>query len=75
MVCTDFLRDILSGRKRLLRLDQLRALQQVECYDELKLDNLLEYARQNINALFQYLPDNYVTTKVSRSYVINVSFD
>ena len=72
MASTAFLRDLLSGAKQMVRLQDLRAIDHVESYEELSLNNLLDYASNNLPRLFDFLPQPYVIGKLSRGYVVNV---
>ena len=72
MATTEFLKDLLSGRKRMVRMQELRPIDTVEKFEELSLQSLLNYGTMHQQNLFEYLPNNYEVTKLSRSYVINV---
>lgn len=73
MASMDFLRAVLSGQKSLLKLNQVRFLIGLEKYNELTLANLLERARTAVPRLFDYLPQDYIISRLSREYVLNVS--
>lgn len=68
----DFLRAILSGQKSLLKLNEVRFLIGLEKFNELTLANLLERARTDVPRLFDYLPQDYIISRLSREYVLNV---
>ena len=72
MASTSFLRDLLSGEKKMVRLEELRAVDHVEAYEELSLSRLLDYAGANLPRLFEYLPQPFVIGKLSRGYVVNI---
>ena len=69
----DFLRAVLRGDKKLIKLNVVKFILGLEKYNELTLANLLETARAEVPNLFEYLPDDYVIAKLSREYVLNVS--
>lgn len=72
-MCTvDFLREILSGRKRLLKLNAVRFVIGTERYQDLTLTSLLRYAEDNLRELEQFVPNNVQPNKLCREYVLNV---
>jgi len=72
MCNVDFLRDILSGRKRLLKMNQVRFVIGSERYADLTLANLLRYAETNLRELEEFIPNNVQPNKLCRDYVLNV---
>jgi hypothetical protein len=72
MASMDFLRDVLRGHKRLLKLNAVKFLLGLEKFHELTIANLLEVARAQVPQVFDYLPDNYIISRLSREYVMNV---
>ena len=73
MASMDFLRAVLRGDKKLIKLNVVKFILGLEKYNELTLANLLETARAEVPNLFDYLPDDYFIAKLSREYVLNVS--
>lgn len=74
-MCTvDFLRDILSGRKLMKKLPQVRFVIGSERYSDLTLASLLRYAEENLRELENYIPSNVQPNKLCREYVLNVRY-
>ena len=72
MACMDFVKDILKGRKKMIKLDSVKFVQVPEKYAELTINNLITVARAQLPQLFEYLPDNIVPAKIDREYFLNV---
>jgi hypothetical protein len=72
MASIEFLKDILAGRKRLIKKNQIRYIQKLERFHELTVNNLVDYGMNNINNFGDYLPANHDEAVLSRSYLINV---
>ena len=75
MASIAFLRQILSGQKRLLALDQVRVVGEVERYAELEIGSLLQYARDHLPECLEYLPDNLDNSKIDRVYLMTVRYN
>ena len=67
-----FLRDILSGRKRMLRKNNVRQVVGAERYEELSIANLLAHVDMHQRDVLQYLPDNPAPNNIDRGYLMNV---
>lgn len=73
MANLQFLRDVVRGHKKLIKLNLVKFLIGLEKYNELTLANLLETARAEVPSLFDYIPDDYVIPRLCREYVLNVT--
>lgn len=73
MATLPFLKDILSGTKRMVNRNELRICQKLEKFDSLTIANLIGFGMERINNFADYLPDDYQNNKsISREYVSNV---
>ena len=76
MMTLVFIKDILAGRRRLMRIENVQFVPKLEKYPELTVESLLNYARKNLQEFFEYLPaEHNDPAKLSREYCANVSDD
>ena len=73
MATLPFLKDILSGRKKLIKLQNARIVVELERYSELTIERLMEYGEQNIINFNDYLPEDIQRPKICRQYLSTVS--
>ena len=70
-----FLRQILSGQKKLLNLKQVKYIQAREKYRLLSVRRVLEICRDEGLRVEDYLPDYTSETEIDRSFLHNVSIN
>ena len=68
-----FLKDFLVGKKRLLKIEQVRFLPRAFNFRELSLEKLIN-SLSNPNDALLYLPSNVPYHKLDRSYSLNVIY-
>ena len=69
-----FLRGVLSGRKKLIKMTEVNFLPKVERFRSLTIEKMLAYCTDNIEGIFDYLPDDPSENTVDRTYLLNVNF-
>ena len=66
----DFLKNVLAGRKKLLLMNDLKAVN-VPRFEELNIKSILKQAQQE-DAINLYLPNVTKTSLINREYLFNV---
>ena len=67
-----FIRLLLSGERLMLTKDQFRGIDCCEKFPAFNIESLLEYCREHLDIVFNYLPDNPTPQNVARDYLLNV---
>jgi hypothetical protein len=70
----DFIRQLLSGRKKMLKMSRVNFCPPIERYRKLSVKHLVEWSELNVPTLRDFLPDVTNFSSLDRTYVLNVSF-
>src|SRR3990167_6830736 len=64
---------ILSGRNRMIKSADMRIVEKAERFQELTIENVLDYCRENQPDIFEYLPTPVEPTRIHRGYLLSVT--
>ena len=67
-----FLRQLLSGQKRMLLLSEARFVTQAERYPELSVTSLLQHVHMELPQALEYLPDDPTPETICRKFLMNI---
>ena len=73
MAKMNFLRKVLNGKKKLLKVNKMILLPKIERFKSLSVENMLEYCCNNLDEIFNYLPDDPQFGVLDRGFLLNVS--
>lgn len=75
MCNSQFLKELLAGTKKMVRTRDVRHVENAENYSELSISSLLDFAREHKPQLFEFMPNELDQTRISRRYLIDVSYE
>lgn len=72
MCSIDFLKDILAGKRKLVKLNQVRFVSGLERFTELTISSLMDFGLENVPNYEIYFPQDVPRSKLCREYVAHI---